>query len=333
MFINISMTESFIIGVILPHTKLFGGVKRFFELGEIFIRQGHQMIIFTPDGVSADWCKFNGKVEKISNITSYSLHALFLTEPEFLKDLLAADSKLKIFYHVGPRASLKEVLKHKEVILFVNSENMFLLDKKKYGIEGIKAKGGVKLPDEIKIPVENPSPFTIMCYGRLSRKGKGTGIVVRAVKSLYRKGHNVKLLLFDTPIDEKGRELAANFDPGIPFEFILNHPVDKNEELFKRADVFVAVEKKGGWSNTAAEALSAGIPLIASNTGTKDFLIHEETGLKVWRMSWFVEKAILRLMKDYSLRKKLSVNGRKKMETLDWNSLADFILKYIKDNC
>lgn len=319
------------IGVILPHSKLFGGVKRFFELGEIFISRGHMMTIFTPDGLPADWCHFNGKVEKLSALPNYALDALFLTEPVFLNDMLKAGSSLKIFYHVGPRASLKEVLKHKEIILFVNSENMYLHDKKKYGVEAIRAKGGVKLPEIVKMPVEHPRPFVVMCYGRLSRKGKGTGIVVKAVKSLYKSGYDVKLLLFDSPIDEKGKLLAATFNPGIPYEFVLNHPVEKNDELFKKADVFVAVEKKGGWSNTAAEALAAGIPLIASDTGSKDFLVHNETGIKVWRNSWCVKKAILRLMKDYELRKKLSSNGRKKMESLDWNSLADFILNFIQE--
>lgn len=325
------MPASYKFAVILPHTLLFGGVRRFFELGEIFLRNGHQMFIFTPEGKSPDWFTFSGTVDKLSNLPDYSLDCLFMTEPVFLPDMLKASARLKIFYHVGPRASLTEVLKHKEIIVFSNSTNMYLHNKKKYGIETVKALGGVHIPataKEIKLPQD---PFIIMCYGRLSRKGKGTGIVVKAAEKLFKQGNNVKLVLFDAPLDEKGRQQIADFKPKVPFEFIIDHPVEKNEALFKRADVFVAVEKKGGWSNTAAEALSAGIPLVASNTGTNDFLIDGVTGLKVWRHPFFVRRAIQKLMNDIELQKTLAANGREKMKTLSWESLSGFIMKFVEE--
>ena len=34
------------LGVILPHTKLYGGVKRFLELGNIFIELGHTFTVY-----------------------------------------------------------------------------------------------------------------------------------------------------------------------------------------------------------------------------------------------------------------------------------------------
>jgi glycosyltransferase involved in cell wall biosynthesis len=323
------MPSSFQFAVILPHTLLFGGVRRFFELGEIFIRHGHRMIVFTPEGKAPDWFQFSGTVESLSNLRNYSLDCLFTTEDKFLKYLLDANSRLKIFYHVGPRASLTEVLKHKEILIFSNSTNMYLYNKKKYGIETVKALGGVHIPATAKEITLPQDPFTIMCYGRLSRKGKGTGIVVKAAEKLFQQGHPVKLVLFDAPLDEKGRQQIADFRPRLPFEFIIDHPVEKNDQLFKRADVFVAVEKKGGWSNTAAEALAAGIPLVASNTGTNDFLTDGVTGIKVWRHWFFVKRAIQKLMKDIALQKTLAENGREKMKTLSWEALADFIMKFV----
>lgn len=325
------MSASYKFAVILPHTLLFGGVRRFFELGELFIRNGHQMYVFTPEGKSPDWFRFSGTVDTLSNLGNYSLDCLFTTEHVFLQNLLEARSKLKIFYHVGPRASLKEVMKHPEVIVFSNSTNMYLYDKKKYGLETVKALGGVHIPEKAKEITLPQDPFTIMCYGRLSRKGKGTGIVVKAAEKLFRQGYNIKLVLFDAPLDEKGRKQIEAFKPKVPFEFVVDHPVEKNEDLFKRADVFVAVEKKGGWSNTAAEALSAGIPLVASNTGTNDFLVDGVTGLKVWRHSFFVKKAIKKLMNNIELQKKLAANGREKMKTLSWEALAGFIMKFVDE--
>lgn len=318
------------IGVILPNCRLFGGVRRFFELGEIFIQKGHQMYIFTPDGVGPDWFQFSGTVDKLDNLHQYNLTLLFITEPVFLINLVNAQAALKVFYHVGPRASLSGVLKHSDIFIFSNSTNMYVYDKKKYGIETIKAIGGVHIPETAKEISSDQNPFTIMCYGRLARKGKGTNIVVKAAERLYKKGLPVKLLLFDSPLDDKGRKQLLDFKPKLPFEFIIDHPVNQNAALFKRANVFVAVEKKGGWSNTAAEALASGVPLIASNTGTNDFLEYNVTGLKVWRHSYFVQRAILRLMGDIPLQKKLADQGREKMREFSWNTLADFILHFIE---
>ena len=318
------------IGVILPNCRLFGGVRRFFELGEIFIQKGHQMYIFTPDGVGPDWFQFSGTVDKLDNLHQYNLTLLFITEPVFLINLVNAQAALKVFYHVGPRASLSGVLKHSDIFIFSNSTNMYVYDKKKYGIETIKAIGGVHIPETAKEISSDQNPFTIMCYGRLARKGKGTNIVVKAAERLYKKGLPVKLLLFDSPLDDKGRKQLLDFKPKLPFEFIIDHPVNENAALFKRANVFVAVEKKGGWSNTAAEALASGVPLIASNTGTNDFLECNVTGLKVWRHSYFVQRAILRLMGDIPLQKKLADQGREKMREFSWNTLADFILHFIE---
>jgi len=324
------MALSYKIGVILPNCRLFGGVRRFFELGEIFIQKGHQMYIFTPDGTGPDWFQFSGTVDKLDNLHQYDLTLLFITEPVFLINLVNAQAALKVFYHVGPRASLGAVLKHKDIFIFSNSTNMYLYDKKKYGIETIKAIGGVHIPKEAKEISNDQNPFTIMCYGRLARKGKGTNIVVKAAERLYKKGLPVTLLLFDSPLDDKGRKQLLDFKPKLPFEFVIDHPVNENATLFKRANVFVAVEKKGGWSNTAAEALASGVPLIASNTGTNDFLTDNVTGLKVWRHSYFVKRAILKLMGDIQLQKKLAEQGRQKMKEFSWNTLADFILHFIE---
>ena len=92
---------------------------------------------------------------------------------------------------------------------------------------------------------------------------------------------------------------------------------------------FVAAEKKGGWSNTAAEALAAGVPLIGTSTGTKDFLIQNETGLLVWRHPYFIRKAIEKLLTNPELAHKLAANGRRKIAEFSWEALADVIESYV----
>lgn len=324
-----TMMKKLKMGAILPHTKLFGGVKRFFELGSVFINHGNEFTVFTPEGAAPDWYPNSCRVEKISKLHAYDLDAIFLTETDFLDDFLQANATLRIFYHVGPRVRLARVLAHKEVIVFVNSSNMYELDKKKYGIEAVRALGGIHIPVSHKPERKENDPFTVMAYGRLSRRGKGTSLVVKACEKLHRKGYHVKLLLFDSPLDGDSLQRIKKFRCNVPFEFVVNHPVSENNALFRQADVFVAAERKGGWSNTAAEALAAGVPLIGTVTGTKDFLVHGETGLVVWRHPYFIRKAIEKLIHDPDLARRLALNGRKKIEAFNWETLAGFIESYV----
>jgi glycosyltransferase involved in cell wall biosynthesis len=259
----------------------------------------------------------------------YELDAVFLTESDFLDDFLEARARLRIFYHVGPRVNLRTVLKHKEVIVFVNSSNMFDLDKRKYGIEAIKAFGGIHVPDLSEKNKDEGDPFVVMAYGRLSRKGKGTMLVVKACEKLYRMGYHIKLLLFDSPIDEISRKRIENFQCSVPYEFVVNHPVQENSRLFARADAFVAAEKKGGWSNTAAEALASGLALVGTSTGTRDFLFHNQTGILVWRHPYFIRRALQQIINDPALRERLALRGREKIMEFNWESLSMFIESFI----
>lgn len=321
------MNQTFHFSVILPNTNLFGGVRRFFELSKILIRHGHKMTIFSPEGLQPDWFAFEGEVKPFSALNETPTDVLFITEDKYLPMLLDAPTRLRCFYHVGPRAKLQEVLKHPEIVILANSTNMFQYDKKKYGIMAEKAIGGVHISLTPKTIHEPQHPFTIMCYGRLARKGKGTGLVVKAAEKLYRLGYDVKLIMFDRPLDEKGLRQIQQFKPRVPFEFILNHPVDENEALFKRADVFVAVEKKGGWCNTAAEAMASGVPVIASETGTADFLKDGITGIKVWRHPYFIRKALQKMIGNIPLQKKLANNAYEQIQAFSWEQLAQTILQ------
>jgi glycosyltransferase involved in cell wall biosynthesis len=317
-----------VLAAILPHVLLFGGVRRFFELGNLLIQRGHQFLIFTPLGELPDWFSFHGRIEKVNSLSNYKIDCIFFTQEEFLEDIVRSNARLKILYHVGPRVKLYKTLKYRNIVIFSNSTNMYELDKRKYGIETVKAYGGVHIPPQSENTFKT-QPVKIMAYGRLARKGKGTSLVVKACEKLYRLGYNVELLLFDSPIDADSREKIQKFSCKVPFQFILNHPVAQNDQLFSRADVFVAAEKKGGWSNTAAEALASCVPLVGTKVGTRDFLIHNETGLRVWRHPFFIRKAIEKLINNPEFARSLARNGRKKIESFSWDKLADFVESYV----
>lgn len=312
------------LGVILPHTKLYGGVKRFLELGNIFIELGHTFTVYTVEGKAPTWYDFKGETKSFADLQTDDIDALFTTEVKFLEQLVTANTKKRIFYHVRMTEKVQKTLKYPDIEVFACSTNIYLYDKKKYGIEAFKALGGVNVSNYLEkndYSVEG-RPFCVMAYGRLAEKVKGTKYVVKACEKLYKKGYNIKLLLFDTAISDKAQKLIDDFSTCVPFDFVQNHPFDRNSELFNKADVFVAAEGHAGWSNTVAEAMACALPVIATSAGTRDLLIDRVTGLHTWRYAFIICRRLKTLIENEKLRERLGKAARKNVENFDWHVLA-----------
>lgn len=322
------------IAAILPHTKLYGGVKRFLELGNQFEKLGHRMLIFTPTGEIPAWFSFKGEILPLSEIKNRNLKAIFFTEISFLNDVLNSNAARKIYYIVNPSVNLKMIKKHREIEFFANSTNLLIRSKKKYGIDAFAALGGISLEKfSIKSlkPINLTEGFTVMAYGRIAEGRKGTLYVVRACEKLLKKGYKVRLLLFDTPVTEKIQIAIDKFKTTVPYEFILNHPVENNVRLYHKSDIFVAPEKKTGYANTVVEAMASGIPVIATGSGTNDLLFHNKTGLLVTRNSTRICNSIIKLINNHVLCLELTRNARANIERLDWSVLAGKIVQNIKE--
>lgn len=319
------------LGVILPCTLLYGGVKRFMELGNIFIESGHDFTVFSPQGEQPDWFAFKGEVKTLDALKTDELDAIFFTEYRFIEEIQSSLAKRKIFYHVSNDKQIKKIAKTKNIETMACSTNIYEFDKKN-GLTSFKAIGGVNLQNyspKTNYHVAEETPIHILAYGRLAMKSKGTKYIVRACERLYKKGFNVKLLLFDTPVTEKGKRRLEAFTAKVPYEFILNQPIEKNSEIFNRADIFVAAEGQAGWSNTVAEAMACGVPVVATTAGTKDLLIDNQTGLVCWRNSFSIKRNIKKLINSEKLRETLGRNGRANVENFDWHQLAEKIEKYL----
>lgn len=325
-----------ILGVLLPHTKLYGGVKRFLELGNIFVAKGHKFIVFTPEGKAPDWFNFKGEMGTFDQLPEYELDALWTTTVKFMPMILESKARHKIFYHVRKSDDVRRLMNNPEVEVFACSSNVYEYDLKKYGRESFKAIGGVTVDSYIPktdYRVEG-RPFIVMAYGRLSERVKGTYYVVNACEKLYAQGYNIKLLLFDSPTSEQAAERIKNFTCKCPFEFVLNHPFDKNSELFARADCFVSAENPNysGWNNTVAEAMACALPVITTKAGTLDLIKDEENGIRSARWRFCIRRHIKKLYKDEALRRKYGENGRQHILNFDWQIVADNIIDYLEQH-
>jgi hypothetical protein len=182
------------INVILPHTLLYGGVKRFLELGNIFIAKGHTFNVYTEEGLRPNWFNFKGSIGKFEDIQDADV--IFYTDPTYTALVKQAKAKRKIFYFVKGHEDLSEMKKH-NIEIFANSTNMYKEAKKRFGIDAFKAYGGINLDlyDSPKpfVPRDPNEPFTIIAYGRLNKRNKGTKYVVKACEKVYKTNKNIKL--------------------------------------------------------------------------------------------------------------------------------------------
>lgn len=329
-------TENMILGVLLPHTKLYGGVKRFLELGNIFVGKGHRFIVFTPDGKGPSWFDYKGETATFDSIKDMELDALWTTTVKFMPVILSSKARHKIFYHVRKSDNVSRLMKNPEVEVFACSTNVYDYDLKKYGRMAFKAIGGVTVANyRPKHDYEvRERPFVVMAYGHIVERVKGTHYVVSACEKLYAKGYNIKLLLFDTPVDDGAAERIRKFTCKCPFEFVVSHPFNRNWELFHRADCFVSAEnpRYSGWNNTVAEAMACAVPVITTKAGTLDLIRDKVNGIRSARWRFCFARHIKKLYGNETLRRKYGTAGRRDIMEFDWSVVAEKIITYLNSD-
>ena len=320
-------------GAILPHTHLYGGVKRFVELGRVFQQRGHAMTLYTPDGIPPAWTRSDIRVATFCDLEQESNDMLFITDRKYKEVLMRAKARYKIFYHVSLHHKARTMVRDTRLHVFACSTNVMQYDRRFFRVTPFLAAGAVDTrlfcPAEAKRTKEDV--FTILVYGRISERVKGTELVVRACERLHRRYPEIRLILFDTPVNPAMSKAIEDFSTHVPFDFITNHPVEENAALFHQADIFVAAERGAGWANTVAEAMACGIPVVATRSGTADILIDGETGILVNRNKVSIARGIRQLIESPELRQKLAVNGRRHIGQFDWQILADRIIGWYEE--
>lgn len=116
-------------------------------------------------------------------------------------------------------------------------------------------------------------------------------------------------------------------------EFQTNLSQYDKKMLMSKAKALVYTSVREGWGQTVLEAAACGAPSVAYNVpGLRDSVKHMETGLLV--KPGDVEglaKAIITLLTDTDLWKKLSENAFRYAQNFDWDKTAEAFLKILKE--
>jgi glycosyltransferase involved in cell wall biosynthesis len=340
------------IAVALPHLGVYGGIRRFLELGAVWQRRGHRVALLTPPappGGRAErepWLPFAGETGGLERLAAEAWDVVLSPDPDLFARV-ESPGALHAFYAVLEGAPGAEGAWRRADLVLANSTGM-ARHLSRRGIAAADGIGGVNL-DFFKPPAPDPrdgrpaalpagaalpadSAVQVLVYGRLSRRRKGTWIAARAVaRAARRTGVAVELTLFDSPPRGAGaghESLAL----GIPYRWEIGPSQEELADLYRGADLFVSAERRAGWSNTAAEAMACGAAVVCTPSGTEDFARHGETALVArWPWTWLVERRVAALLGDAAARRRLAARGLEAIARFGWERTADRLIETFRE--
>jgi glycosyltransferase involved in cell wall biosynthesis len=343
------------IAALLPHVEVYGGVRRYLEIGNELHRRGFDFVLFTPKGEKPGWLEFNGSVRPFSTLEADCFDIGLCSEYSILSFFDRLEAGTKFFYFVLEGHKKERQVAGRNFQFLGCSEGICRRVERKYRVACLRAVGGINpgifypwpgpdLPAQLsgrpaaagqevrpakesggKQPEENPSgrEFRILCYGRIYKKRKGVHRVVKAVEGLRGEFPGLRLIFFDSLVGEDRRDPRPLVRTSIPHDFYIDLPQSRMAWLYSQADAFVSAERRAGWANSAAEAMACGLPVVCTRSGTRDFALHEKTALVVpFGHPFLLRRQIRRLIRDEGLRRRLAQAGYEKIREFTWESLA-----------
>lgn len=169
-----------------------------------------------------------------------------------------------------------------------------------------------------ELKVENLKPkedaIHLVFVGRLAEPKKPE-LTIWAIAGLSDEVKNkIKFTIIGAGPKKVGLEILAK-EQNINVEFM--GALTKVEALaqLKFADIFVFISAWEGFPYTILEAMSFGLPVIASNVGGIGEAVNEQNGILVKNDIGQIKEAVLKLVQDNALRLRLGENGACQIST------------------
>ena len=122
------------IAAVLPHVEIFGGVKRYLEIGNELASRGYYFVLFHPEGSKPEWLEFKGITKSFSSLGEETFDIGLCSEYSVLPYFEKLTARAKCFYFLlkGHKQE-KETIK-KNYFFLGNSEGLCRHLEKKYKI-------------------------------------------------------------------------------------------------------------------------------------------------------------------------------------------------------
>lgn len=234
---------------------------------------------------------------------------------------------LSIFVHHAQIFFFKRLSKHiTKVIAVSEAVKRYLVDKKIFPAGKIEViYHGVKI-DDMSRAENNTQKITVGTIGNLNRL-KGYRYLLESLRILKSENHtyDFQFEIVGPGTDEKKiKDFATkyNLDGGVKFY----GEIENVHDLIKKWDIYVQPSLSESFGLAVAEAMSYGIPVIATRVGGLKELVSNDSGILVEpKNAHALSCAIMRLSHDQSLRKKLGQNAQRRIKK--YFSFDDMIKK------
>jgi len=320
------------IGLFLPHVGVFGGVRRYLELGNEWVAVGHDVTLHHPEGTPPAWLPFSGRTATLAAAASSESDVAICGDGGTYAAFRAHRARRHVYYCVlEGDPGLPAALADPAVALMANSGPLRRQLERRTRRDVLDGVGGIRTERFRPDPSRRvDAPLRVLLNGRRSRAKKGTDLVLHALSGLAGRVPAFETVLFDAIDPATNRQDPRDGAPLPPnARFVLNPTQDELVALYQSSHVFVAAEKKAGWCNTALEALSSGCALVCTASGTSDFARTGVNALVSWRNPWSLRAAIRRLLADPSLRERLAAAGPESAAPWAWRILAAKIVAQV----
>lgn len=194
--------------------------------------------------------------------------------------------------------------------VFSVSRNDISIIQKKFGIKEVEwVPNGVDT--KIFVPVKDKPHQPVVTYVGKLEKWKGIDILVRSFEIIHQQVKNVRFLIAGTGSLESTLR-AAN----LPIEFLGSVPYEKMPAVYQESSVVLLPSYMEGFPCTGVEAISCGVPVVASDVGdVKEIVIDNETGFLAKPGDFKkIANSTVEILRDEGLSRKLGQNGRAHVE-------------------
>lgn len=310
---------------VLPHVGVFGGVRRFLELGNELVRRGFRFTLLHPEGTRPEWMPFAGTTARIADALTdpaAEYDVVMCGDPGVFDAFVQLRARQRVLWILGQRYSEKYRACYRPgmVVVAVNTDWTDYLP----GLPGTAVPGGINLAEFRPRPrpaaERGRGPLRVLSFGRMEKKVKGLKYLLRA---LALAGGGLRLVLYDST----AIRLPWWTRGWLTVESHIGLSQTALADLYAGADVFVSAELSAGWSNPVAEAMACRVPVVCTPAGSAALATDGETALVVPRRnSWRLAQALRRLRDDEGLRVRLAQAGEQRVQQFGWPRVCDRLL-------
>ena len=169
---------------------------------------------------------------------------------------------------------------------------------------------------DFRFKKDDKDKFVFLTIGRLVEI-KNVGRQIRALKNTEFRMKNIELWIVGSGSEENNLKKEIK-NLGLEGRVKMLGRQDDLDKFYRRADVFLLTSQSEGWGLVVIEAASFGLPIIMTDVGCAGEVIKDgESGLVTpVGGQKELEEAMVKLIKDAGLRKKLGVGARRAVEKL-----------------